>query len=131
MKSDPAKAQAWRERSVRRYQDKQRAKSRKRIAREGAKAKRERPAIDAFRQALKLRAHGFCEVQTPACPTWRHEGCDPHHLCHADRDRGVHEPERGLWVCRAGHDWIETHPELAYEAGWLLRDDGYRQRRTA
>ena len=87
----------------------------------GKKAKREARDLARFRLALHLRSGGFCEAHTPACPPGRHEGCDPHHLCHADRDRGLHLPSRGLWVCRPGHDWIETHPALSYEAGWLLK----------
>lgn len=89
----------------------------------GRKADREKPALDAFREALRARSGGLCEVRTPACPLGPHFGCDPHHRCHADRDRGVHDPERGLWVCRVGHDWIETHPAESYRAGWLIRGE--------
>jgi hypothetical protein len=81
-----------------------------------------RPAEREFRHALQLRSGNWCEVATPACPPHRHEGCDPHHLWTSDRDRGIHDPERGLWVCRLGHDWIGLHPALAREWGWYKRD---------
>ena len=88
----------------------------------GKKANREASDLARFRLALHLRSGGFCEARTPACPPGVHEGCDPHHLSHADRDRGVHLPERGLLVCRQGHDFIEQHPAWSYEQGYLLRD---------
>jgi len=94
----------------------------KRLAPVGARKRRTLAAEAAFREALRERSGGMCEVSTPACPPGPHPGCDPHHRCHADRDRGVHDPERGLWACRLGHDWIETHPAESYAVGWLLRD---------
>lgn len=129
MRSDPEKLRAWQQESARRYEQKRRANPGKGLARTGRKARRELDALSVFREVLRERSGGGCEVETPACPPYPHHGCDPHHLNHADRDRGVHDPERGLWVCRAGHDWIEQHPELAREAGWLMHDDGFGARR--
>ena len=89
----------------------------------GRKARREASALDAARRILRERSEGLCEMRTPACPPGPHPGCDPHHLCHADRDRAVHDPERMRWVCRAAHEYAETAPDR-YERGFLWRDDG-------
>lgn len=92
------------------------------LRQKGAKARREQVERNAFRFAVRARAQGFCELQTPACLPYRHEGHHAHHLAPSDRDRGTHDPERGLWCCFPGHEWVHRHPERAYEAGWLRRD---------
>lgn len=90
----------------------------------GARKRRTLAAEAEFRRAVKVRAHGFCELQTPACLPFRHEGHHAHHIAPSDRDRGVHDPERGLFACFPGHAWVHRHPEQSYERGWLLRDRG-------
>lgn len=112
----------------------------------GRKAQRERPALDRFRETLRARNDGYCEgpngativvdgqrryVDVPHANVWttpgtigRHPGCDPHHLFPEDRDRGVHDPARGLWLCRPCHDWIDAHPAWAHQLGLLRPDDG-------
>jgi hypothetical protein len=114
-------------------------KPRKAIAKMGRKAKRERPALDAFREALRSRSRGRCEarnlylvpssdglgwdsIHVPHVARGVHDGCDPHHLFPEDRDRGVHDPARGMWLCRTAHNWTDDHPELAHRAG-LLRPE--------
>jgi hypothetical protein len=119
---DPAAIREWQERSARRYAESLRAKPPKRLSKVGARKLRARPDEAAFRAALQRRSHGFCEVSTPACPPHRHEGHDPHHIFTSDRAKGIHDPDRGLWVCRLGHDWIGLHPALAREQGWAKRD---------
>lgn len=86
-----------------------------------AKAKANQPALDAFRTALRERSGGACEANTPACPWLRHEGHHAHHRSISDRRIGVHDPERGLWVCHLGHSYIHANPAASYDAGWLLR----------
>lgn len=124
---DPQKAQAWRERSARRYQQKRRNAPAPRLGNRGAKSKREQPALAAFRLALHLRSGGFCEARTPACPPGRHEGTDAHHCAPSDRDAGRHDPERGLLLCRPGHNYVHATPAESYAAGWLIKSGHWSQ----
>jgi len=49
-----------------------------------------------------------------------HPGVDPHHVDPKDRARGVHDPERGLWICRRAHDFVHhQEPRLARQIGLL------------
>lgn len=118
LRSNPEQVLAWRRRAQARL------RARGGLPKVGASKRRQKAAEARFRRALQDRSGGWCEILSPACPAGAHAGVDPHHLCHADRDRGVHDPARGLWVCRAAHDWIETHPQESYRLGWLIRDDG-------
>lgn len=103
----------------------------------GAKAEREQPALDAFRDALDARSRGWCqcfevrgEDGTPICGTiFRHTGTDPHHIHPSDRDRGVHDPDRGLFICRTAHRAIHDNVEWAYAHG-LLGRSGYNNEET-
>lgn len=88
----------------------------------GAKARREAPSLAEFRRAVRERAGGLCELAPPACSASRHDGYMAHHRCPPDRDRGIHDPGRGLWTCGEGHSWVHDHPAVSYEHGWLLRD---------
>jgi hypothetical protein len=97
-------------------------RSRKPLRKVGRKAQREQSALAAFRLELRVRSHGFCEAQTPACLPYRHEGHHAHHKAPSDRDKGLHDPERGLWLCFPGHAWTHRHPAESYERGLLLRD---------
>lgn len=108
LRADPAKARDWERRS------------RKPLPAKGAKARREQSALDAFRAAL--RGRHWCEGNTPDCPPGRHPGTDPHHVWPSDRDRGVHNPARGLLLCRAAHDWAHDHPDQARPLRLLLQD---------
>lgn len=91
------------------------------LRRRGAKARREQPAVDAFRAAVRERAGGLCEVNGPACPLGPHQGHHAHHCCIGDRRRGVHDPERGLWTCPPAHRHIHENPHESYLRGWLIR----------
>lgn len=86
----------------------------------GRKAQREEPALSRFREIVHART--WCELNTPACPPSRHEGHHAHHVCIADRRRGVHDPDRGLLACADGHRYVHDHPAESYERGWLIRD---------
>lgn len=97
----------------------------------GRKAEREQPARDEFAEVLETRARGRCETlafldsdeRLAACGTTSaHEGCDPHHIWPEDRDAGVHDPERGLWLCRRAHRYVHDHPAWAKPRG-LLRPE--------
>lgn len=114
---DPEKAAAWVQRS-------RKPLKRSPLRQQGAKAKRERSAIDAFRTAIAQRSRGLCELATPACPPGPHPAAHAHHRCPADRDRGVHDPDRGLAACAAGHSFVHQNPALSYANGWLIRDGG-------
>jgi ribosomal protein L37AE/L43A len=89
------------------------------LAKVGAKAKRERSDLDEFRARVRERAESLCEVGWwPVCTR---VGTMAHHRCPADRDRGVHDPERGLWVCARCHEHIHQNPAESYAKGWLIR----------
>lgn len=88
----------------------------------GAKARREAPSLAAFRAALEARSGGWCEARTPACPPGMHPGHHAHHCAPSDRDRGVHDPARGLWLCFPAHAFVHREPAVSYRNGWLLRD---------
>lgn len=87
----------------------------------GAKARREEPALDAFRAALIERSGGECESPyAVACGTSaRHRGDHCHHVEPNDRDRGVHDPDRGLYLCARSHAWAHAHPVTAAVLGLL------------
>lgn len=86
----------------------------------GRKARREVAPLAAFRAALLARSGGVCEAHaSPDCGVL---GSQAHHKCPADRDRGVHDPARGLFVCSPCHRAIHAFPAVSYEAGWLIRD---------
>ena len=96
-------------------------KRKARLKSKGRKAKREEPAVAAFRAAVRERAEGLCEANGPACPLGPHQGHHAHHCCIADRRRGVHDPDRGLYVCAEAHRHIHDNPHEAYVRGWLWR----------
>lgn len=89
----------------------------------GRKALREVAALHEFRQKVRANAGGMCQGHTPWCRPGRHEGTDAHHLAPSDRDRGNHDPARGVLLCRSGHAWAHQHPAEAYACGLLLRSD--------
>jgi len=111
----------------------------------GAKAERENPALEAFRFAVFERSHGYCSIMVEGDATrpfpfydqitrtdremicgrdGPHRGDNAHHVWPEDRDAGLHDPDRGLWVCYAAHHWIHDHPGE-------LRADGTVTPRTA
>lgn len=88
-----------------------------------------REDLRRFRAALEARV--WCEAAgsyahgRPICGTLdRHEGTDAHHLWPEDRDRGVHDPDRGLWICRTAHQWAHANPAMAAEMRVLRPIDG-------
>lgn len=96
-------------------------RSRTPLAKVGRKARREASALDAFRRACRERSEGLCEVGWwPVCERW---GSMAHHRAPSDRDRGIHDPARGLWTCGPCHDHIHRNPAVAYERGWLIRSE--------
>lgn len=120
---DPDRAAAWAMRS-RKPLRRTPMKRGGRIRQQGAKANRERPALDAFRTAIAQRSRGLCELGTLACPPGPHPAAHAHHLAPSDRDRGIHDPDRGLAACARGHAYVHANPAEAYERGWLIRDGG-------
>lgn len=93
----------------------------KRLKPKGAKAEREDDDLYHFREGLRARSGGWCEIRTPACPRGDHPGGHPHHRWPSDRDCGLHDMTRGIWVCPRGHDWIHAHSKFARILGWLRR----------
>lgn len=100
--------------------------------RRGRKAEREQPALDAFRDALRDRM--WCEAadlidtdtDLPVCGRYgRHDGAHAHHMWPEDRDRGVHDPNRGKWLCTVSHRWTHHWPEKAGVIGLLRAALGY------
>lgn len=89
----------------------------------GRKAQREAPALAIFRDAVASRywceAGGLLADGVPVCSSAAHRGVEAHHVWPEDRDRGVHDPERGLWLCARAHRWAHDHPKLASVAGLL------------
>ena len=88
----------------------------------GARKRRTMAAEQAFRVALRERSGGRCEVVTPACPQGWHLGAHAHHIYPSDRDRGVHDPNRGLFVCADAHSAIHNMPSWSRARGYLLHD---------
>lgn len=95
-------------------------KPRKPIARVGRRKRREQAAESEFRAQVRMRAEGRCEAAGLAtrvglvCGTkYGHQGHHAHHVWPEDRDCGVHDPERGLWLCFEAHSWVHDHPEDA------------------
>jgi hypothetical protein len=84
---------------------------------------------DERRFSAILRDRGWCEAagltydgEAVCSVRWPHAGSDPHHVWPEDRDRGVHDPARGKFLCRAAHDWVHANPRRAKTLG-LLRPD--------
>ena len=90
----------------------------------GRKAAREAEAQAEFRAEVRRRARGLCEGATPACPPGPHDGHHAHHVFPSDRDRGVHDPERGKLLCAPGHTWTHANPAEAERRGLLGRSGG-------
>lgn len=113
---DPARVKEWLDRS------------RRPLRRVGKRQARERSSLDQARQ--RVRGRVWCEawgVNVPGtlleyvCAETLHEGSDCHHVWPSDRDRGVHDPDRMLFLCRDAHRWVHDHPRLAGELGLLHR----------
>lgn len=122
--SKPRKPLARASRSIERKTPLPRA--RKQIAKVGPKALREAGALARFRRQVKARAGGACEAPFGVyAPDGRwihvdhdysshgHPGTQSHHLFPEDHDRGVHDPDRGLYLCDRSHRWSHLHPEDA------------------
>lgn len=100
------------------------------IAQTGRKAWREGPALAQFRGVLRERSGGRCEAVSsvrprtgqPVCSNTPHPGDHAHHCFPEDRDAGIHDPDRGLFLCAASHEWAHSFPADAKVAG-LLRPD--------
>lgn len=90
----------------------------KRLKVQGAKAERERDDLDRFRDAVKLAAGGYCEGRrfSSMCTG---VGVEAHHVWPEDRDRGLHDPRRGKWLCRPCHNAVHSWPLKARRAGLL------------
>lgn len=102
---------------------------------------REAPALAAFNTAVEARAGGMCEApwyvviekgmaarvidvpHTCSQAFARHPGISAHHVWPEDRDCGRHDPDRGLWICRAAHRWAHDNPADAKLVG-ILRPEG-------
>ena len=88
----------------------------------GRKAHREWDAIAAFRVAIHVRSGGYCEARTPSCKPGPHEGTDCHHRWPSDRDKGLHDPSRGVLLCGPAHLYVHGNPSIARMDGLLMRD---------
>lgn len=67
---------------------------------------------------VRLPAGGF--VDTLLCETLaEHAGEHAHHVWPEDRDRGVHDPARIVWICAASHARIHANPNTARALGFL------------
>jgi hypothetical protein len=112
IKSDPAKAAAWRLRSA----IKAAAKPRQAMKRGTTRIKPiTKKTAKRNRDYNKLAAIFLMEHPTCACCGGRSE------QVHHKAGRGV-EVFWKFWmaVCRFCHEWIESNRELAYARGWLL-----------
>jgi hypothetical protein len=105
----------------------------------GARGKRLRAGMDSARRVVKERSAGWCEVwqswadapRTSADGPFPHTdrllcasgmphlGVHAHHVWPEDRDRGVHDPARIVWVCADAHRTIHENPARAQELGWF------------
>lgn len=106
----------------------------KAIAKVGPKAKREKAALDAFREQVKNNARGLCQAPWYQVVDGRiitvahshtghpHGGGHSHHVWPEDHDYGIHDPVRGLYLCSASHRWAHDNPDDAKIVG-LLRPE--------
>lgn len=92
----------------------------------GRKRIREQVALDAFRLEVKERARGQCEATALfapdggyVCDGRLHPGTQAHHVFPSDRDRGVHDADRGRWLCDVAHSFVHSHPDVARTLGLL------------
>jgi hypothetical protein len=94
----------------------------------GRKARREREALEFFRDEVCRRDNGVCRAAMLRGPRnallvcgrrGLHAGTEAHHMWPEDRDRGIHDPERGLWLCTHAHRWAHEHPAEAAVLGLL------------
>lgn len=115
LRADPDRVRAWQ------------ARSRRALPRTGRAAARSRAALDSARDVVRERL--VCEAARLTDPTnaarWvcdtpgPHRGAHAHHVWPEDRDGGVHDPERMLWLCADAHRWVHEHPAAAAELGLL------------
>ena len=98
-------------------------RSRKPLPQTGAKTAREASDLAAFRKAVIARADGWCEIASGGCTPGPHPGRHAHHVWPSDRDAGLHDPTRGLWLCAGGHAYVHAHPQESYARGWLGRGE--------
>jgi hypothetical protein len=131
---DPEKARAWRQRSkpLQRKTPMPRGTvglRRTELAR-GSGLKRGKSArlrareadLPAARDALRDRSGGVCEW--PGCTE---PATDPHHRCIADRERGVHDPDRMADLCAGHHRHVHANPKQSYRDGWLIRSNSIEE----
>lgn len=98
-------------------------KPRKALPKIGPKALREKAALKLFRRAVKANALGQCQapfgeyapdgrwIHVEHSASWLlHPGAHCHHVWPEDHDRGVHDPERGLYLCAGAHRWVHLNP---------------------
>ncbi len=97
-------------------------RSRTPLRKVGARKLRESAAERRFRRAVRDRAKGWCEILSPSCPVGLHAGGHAHHVFPSDRDKGVHDPARGLFLCFPAHDWVHLHPVESRRLGWLMKE---------
>lgn len=102
----------------------------RRTALRGGKSTRLRAreaGLPAARAALRARSGGRCELVRPGEGRCDARATDPHHRCIADRERGVHDPNRMLDLCGSCHRYVHDRPALAYERGWLIRSNAIEE----
>lgn len=78
---------------------------------------------DDVRALLITRSRGLCEIGA-VCGGFA-EGVDPSHRIAKGMGgtslASVNAVTAILWACRADHDFVESHPEESYAAGWKIK----------
>lgn len=99
-------------------------KARRRLRQRGAKTRRESQALIRARREIQERSAGLCEARKLGICGARvqHLGAHAHHVHPEDRDRGVHDPKRMLWLCPQAHAYAHNNPAKAKDLG-LLRPE--------
>lgn len=92
----------------------------------GRKYEQEQADLTAFRLEVEGRAGGLCDARFVVkdeggyvCAGSKHAGEHAHHLFPEDRDCGVHDADRALWLCPEAHRWIHDNPAAAQKLDLL------------
>lgn len=84
--------------------------------RQAPRPKRDPAELKAAKAVVRARSRGFCEIT--------HVGCTGRavHVHHKRRrsQGGTDDPENLLHLCRKGHDFVHSNPEISFRKGWLL-----------
>jgi hypothetical protein len=74
-------------------------------------------------KAVRERSGDRCEARSPLCPAI---GQQTHHRLKRSQG-GKADPAILMRICNLCDHYIETHPAIAYERGWLIKSWAAKQ----